>query len=193
MKKFAIISLFLFFCSNVYAQEIRSTFVSESAAGMINTSRGVVLKKEIFWDKPFSNTLLTSGITISPALITVLSSEEKIPYVIIGSTFSSGINTSEYSSYIDLEDLPNCIGALEYIIDSELKTKPSHYVECLYKSRDGLAIGAVYGDGLFGKRWMTYVKHEKYISDTTTWLSIDRFREILDALKAAMDTLIEKM
>ena len=187
MKRIAITTLFIVFCSSVLAQNIQSNFVTESAAGKFEETKGAILKKEKFEGKSFQG--FTSTISITPAMITNLRNGEKEAYVIVGST----IDKASYSSFIDYDELPACIEALDYIINSEVNNKPDNYVDVFIKTRDALEIGAVYGLTLTGTKWQTAIAHRKYVSNATATVSVKNLQEIMEALKAAKVLLEEKL
>ena len=187
MKKLFIVSLFAMFCVAAMAQNIQSNFVTESAAGKFEETKGAILKKEKFGTKSFSG--FVSTISISPAMITNLRTGEKEPYVIVVST----IDKSRYQSVIDYDELPACIEALDYIINSEVNNKPENYVDVFIKTRDALEIGALYDMTLTGTKWQTAITHRKYVSNPTATVSVKNLQEILEELKSAKALLEEKM
>ena len=187
MKKTIIIALSSIFCASAFAQNIQSNFVTESTAGKFEETKGAVLKKEKFEGKSFQG--FVSTITITPAMITNLRNGEREVYVIVGST----IDKSSYSSIIDFDELPACIEALDYIINSEVNNKPNNYVDVFIKTRDALEIGAVYGLSLTGTKWQTAITHRKYVSNPTATVSVKNLQEILDALKSAQSLLQDKL
>lgn len=188
MKKITLILLFCFIALCANAQDIYDDFVSESNAVKLQETKGSLLKKEIFKTKTFSG--LFQGFSISSAMITDLRSGSKEAYVII----RSSADKASYSSIIDYDELPACIEALDYIINSEISSKPANYVDVFIKTRDALEIGALYDEALgTGMRWQTAITHRKYITNPTIVVPVKRLQELLDELVSAKVLLDEKL
>lgn len=188
MKRLVIFLSLMMLCSGVFAQSVSSGFVSESSAVKFEETKGSIIKKERFTTKNFSD--LIYSVSISSAMITNLRTGEKVPYVIVGTI----VDKVSYQSVIDFDELPACIEALDYIINSEVSNKPSNSVDVFFKTRDALEIGAIYNDiAIAGKKWQTAITHRKYVSNPTAIVSVKNLQEIMDELESAKALLEEKM
>lgn len=190
MKKITLILLFCFIALCANAQDIYDDFVSESNAVRLQETKGNLLKKEVYKTKTFSG--FFQGFSISSAMITDLRSGDKEAYVII----RSSADKASYSSIIDYDELPACIEALDYIINTEISSKPANYVDVFIKTRDALEIGALYDEALgmgTGMRWQTAITHRKYITNPTIVVPVKRLQEIMDELVSAKVLLDEKL
>ena len=183
MKKFLITSLFLLLSVFAGAQNVKTDFVSESKAAKFEESKGAIIKKE-FFEMPEGKGWLNIG-HIVPAIITDVrtGSIEAFVRVEIGGA----------SSILDYDEIPACLEALNYIISEETSTKPpkSEFIEVIFRSRDGLEIGAF--SETFKKYWKTVIVHTKYVSEPSTTTSIKNLQDIVTTLEIAQNFLADKI
>lgn len=183
MKKILITSLSLLLSVFAVAQSVKTEFVSESKAAIFEESKGAIIKKEYF-EMPDGKGWMNIG-HITPAIITDVRTGNIVAYV----RFEIG----GVSSILDYDEIPACLEALNYIISEETSTKPpkSEYIEVIFRSRDGLEIGAF--SETYKKNWKTVIVHTKYVSDPSTTTSIRNLQDIVNTLELAQKFLADKI
>lgn len=177
MKRIALVSLFILVSLFASAQELDKSFISESKAVKFEETKGELLKKELYRTTTILG--LSCELRISPAMVTDLRSGAKEAYIIISSKTKDDL----FVSVIDYEEIPACIEAFDYIINSEINSKPRNYTQVFIRTRDYLEIGAVYDvDAL---RWQTAISYRKYIEPPTFTLTVKRVQDIKEVFESA--------
>ena len=187
MNRFVVCVISFILCITVNAQDlvINPDFVSESHTVLFEETEGLLMKKEHF--KMKSGAGFINNVHIIPAMITDIRSGEKASYIILES-----IKDHCYS-IIDFDEIPACIEALNYIIESETSNKAptSEYVEIFFKTRDGLIIGA--SSETYSKKWRAFTSHTKYVDPPRYEHTIGNLQKIVSILQESQSLLEEKL
>lgn len=196
MKKALVIFLILILSQSLFSQELVPNFQTASNAGKFIETQGSILKIEYFNDETkynynfvISGLLLGAETFIFPGMITDVRSGVKTPFVKVTSTYKD----ARYESFIDFDEIPACIEALEYILKSETTNSPGNYTHIFFKTRDELEIGAI--NRFFGSdgTWKTSIAHMKYVKPSYFEISIKKLPKIVEALKESLALLEENM
>lgn len=193
MKKAFIIYLTLILSQSLFAQELVQNFQTASNAGKFIETQGSILKVEYYKDTDdaytFSGSPSGAALFIFPGMITDVRSGEKTPFIKVRSTFDN----IKYESFIDFEEIPACIEALEYIINTETINTPTNYSHVFFITKDGLEIGAIGQHYGLQRSWKTSIAHTKYVRPPYFENSIKKLPQIVEALKESMALLEEKL
>ena len=139
MKNLKKISLFLLLIPVLsYSQE--SAIKSQSKAIEFSSRAGSFLQTD-----EYELTKVGSAgnkIEFSVYIFNDLKSGEKQGALFL--TTSSWTIDSRRVGFIDFDEIDACIQCLEYIKSDVINNTPDHYSEALYKSRDGVIVGAYY-------------------------------------------------
>ena len=193
MNKVIVLLLTLFISQSLFSQELQQDYKTASNAGKFIETQGSILKVESYTDYVISSGLISGTVEIIPGMITNIRNGEKTSYIIVNSYYQDS-HSVIYTSYIDFDEIPACIEALEYIINTETTSIPSNYTRVFFKTRDQLEIGAqIYVTGYNERSWKTSITHMKYVRKPSFEISIKKLPKIVEALKESMALLEEKL
>lgn len=193
MNKVIVLLLTLFISQSLFSQELQQDYKTASNAGKFIETQGSILKVESYTDYVISSGLISGTVEIIPGMITNIRNGEKTSYIIVNSYYQDSQSVI-YTSYIDFDEIPACIEALEYIINTETTSIPSNYTRVFFKTRDQLEIGAkIYVTGYNERSWKTSITHMKYVRKPSFEISIKKLPKIVEALKESMALLEEKL
>ncbi|MBE6260706.1 MAG: hypothetical protein E7107_07765 [Prevotella sp.] len=150
---------------------------------------GSVLKKE-FYDLPEvgSSYNRTQNQVL---IITDLKSNEKRGCLRIITSYSSSTSgVNEYIGTLDPDELDAATVSMEKILNEIIPTTPETYTEVVYKTRDGIQIGAFWKEKK--KEWTIYIQTKSYSSRSMSTYKSEELATLIKNLKDAKQLIIEK-
>lgn len=187
MRKLILFLLALVCYKAAFSQDIIPGYVTESKAAQLEGSKGLFLKVEYFKKK----VVAINEVEMIPAMITNIRTGDKTPYVIV-KTKEEG-STTRYTSIIDYDEIPSCIEALEYIMTTEITSKPNNEVHVFIMTKDALRIGATSEIYAGSRKWKTKFTHGKYIGNPRTDILAKNIKKVIEQLSSAKEVLDENL
>lgn len=183
MKKIALLLMTLF-CLSISAQEKKQEDVSKSKTVELLQKDGVLLKKD------FYDIGKISGVTFQNIVITDISTNQKTGALRIETYYySSSLGTDTYIGTLDYDELAGCIKSLTYIKENIITSLPDNYVECEYKTKDGVSLGAFVRTSKKEKEWNIYIQTKKYTSRSQEFMKAEKIDEIISILNQSLENL----
>lgn len=182
MKK-VLFMLITLFCLSANAQEKKQEEASKSKAVELLKKDGVLLKKD------FYDIGKVAGVTFQNIVITDISAGTKTDALRIETSYYSSLGTDTYIGTLDYDELAGCIKSLTYIKDNIITTIPENYVECEYKTKDGVSLGAFLSSTKKEKTWKIYIQTKSYTNRSQNFMKSDNIIEIISLLNQSMDNL----
>lgn len=90
-------------------------------------------------------------------------------------------STSTKSAILDADEIDALVTSIKLMQSKVFNTSPENYTEVSFKSRGGFEAGCFWSKGA----WSTYLKLEKFDSDSYVWLKQENFGELLSLLETA--------
>lgn len=175
--------LITLFCLSANAQEKKQEEASKSKAVELLKKDGVLLKKD------FYDIGKVAGVTFQNIVITDISAGTKTGALRIETSYYSSLGTDTYIGTLDYDELAGCIKSLTYIKDNIITTIPENYVECEYKTKDGVSLGAFLSSTKKEKTWKIYIQTKSYTNRSQNFMKSDNIIEIISLLNQSMDNL----
>lgn len=182
MRKICFL-LIAIFCLSVNAQEKKQEDVSKSKTVELLQKDGVLLKKD------FYDIGKVGGASFQNIVITDVSTGQKTGALRIETSYYSSIGTDTYIGTLDYDELAGCIKSLTYIKDNIITTIPENYVECEYKTKDGVSLGAYLSTTKKEKTWKIYVQTKSYTNRSQTFMKAENISEIISLLNQSLESL----
>ena len=168
MKKMLLIVIALSTINLSYAQVKKSQDVSKSNLEDFSETSGSLIKKE-FTDVGKLRSVKIQLLKITNLATNISQSGLRIE--------SQGVIT--HVAFLDADEIDAFLKTIDYITDNVLDTDPSgNYTEYNFISRGGFSAGAFN----YSKKWVFYMKPEKFSSDS----QIDFSKEDLIKIKEAV-------
>lgn len=182
MKK-VLFMLVVLFCLSANAQEKKEEESSKSKTVELLKKDGVLLKKD------FYDIGKVAGVTFQNIVITDISTGQKTGALRIETSYYSSIGTDTYIGTLDYDELAGCIKSLSYIKDNIITTMPENYVECEYKTKDGVSLGAYLSSTKKEKIWKIYIRTKSYTNRSQEFMKSENIIEIISLLNQSMENL----
>lgn len=182
MKKIFFL-LIVMFCLSANAQDKKQEDISKSKTVELLQKDGVLLKKD------FYDIGKTTGVTFQNIVITDISTGEKTGALRIETSYFSSIGTDTYIGTLDYDELAGCIKSLKYIKDNIITTLPDNYIECEYKTKDGVSLGAFLQTTKKGKEWKIYIQTKSYTNRSQEFMKAEKIDEIISFLEQSLENL----
>lgn len=183
MKKFILLIVLVITCSSLAAQE--ETNSSKSKTVELLEKEGVLLQKDFF------NIGRVGGVSFQTIIITNISSGEKTGALRVITEYSSS-----YIGTLDSDELSGCISSMEYIKTNILTSTYDNYMECEYKTRDGVKFGVYSKENPVARKeriWTFYLRTKNYTDRSFVSMKIDKLDDIIECLKKAQSNLSEHL
>lgn len=184
MKKYLILIALTITCSVLSAQEKENN--SKSKTVELLEKEGVLLQKDFF------DIGRVGGVSFQTIIITNLSSGEKTGALRVITESSS----SSYIGTLDFDELLGCISSMEYIKTNILVNTYENYMECEYKTRDGVKFGVYSKENPVARKeriWIFYLRTKHYTDRSFVSMKIDKLDDIIECLKKAQSNLSEHL
>ncbi|MBI9052457.1 MAG: hypothetical protein JEY96_01485 [Bacteroidales bacterium] len=182
MKKLIfIIPLALMSCYGI-CQELEQKSESRSKTEEFYSKEGSLFEKEFI---PVG--IVGPSFSIRVMKITDLITEETQSGIRLQYLHKGKYSNSTKSATIDSDELDGFIKSIKILKEKVFISMPSNYKEVTFISRSGFQAGCFWSS--VKKEWKTYVKLEKYDSDSYVWLKISDFDELLLYLEKAKTML----
>lgn len=184
MKKFILLLALVMTCSVLPAQD--ETNNSKSKTVELLEKDGVLLQKDFF------DIGRVGGVSFQTIVITNLSSGEKTGALRVITEYSS----SSYIGTLDFDELSGCISSMEYIKANILVNTYNNYMECEYKTRDGVEFGVYSKENPVARKeriWTFYLRTRNYTDRSFVSMKIDKLDDIIECLKKAQSNLSEHL
>jgi hypothetical protein len=169
--------LLVSFLGTATAQEAKDKDLSN--AERFSLKAGTLMTKE------FIDIGKVKGAKVQVVYYTDLISKEVSKAVRFEYLYSSGYTSDTKIAVLDEDEMDGLIKSINLILDSVYKDTPLNYKEVSFKSRDGFEAGC------FWKKtsWSSYIKLEKYDSDSYVFMNSDDFISLLTVLIQAKSKL----
>lgn len=178
MKKILLSAALILSVLTINAQETLENTNSTSKAIEFSKKDGIFLKKE----QEEIGTIDKINFT-NIYLENVLTKEKTLALKLQSSMYTSA-GMMEYSGTLDSDELDACIQSLTYIKESCIGTVPELYTEMIYRTRDGVKIGAYYDVTNKKNQWTIFIQ-----TSTMTYRSLNTIKE--ENLQKVIDLFIE--
>lgn len=182
MKKVVFILITLF-CLSANAQEKKQEEASKSKTVELLSKDGVLLKKD------FYDIGKVAGVTFQNIVITDISTGTKTGALRIETSYYSSLGTDTYIGTLDYDELAGCIKSMTYIKDNVITTTPANYVECEYKTKDGVSLGAYLSTTKKESVWKIYIQTKQYTSRSQHFMKSENISEIISLLNQSLENL----
>lgn len=179
--------LVLFYSSFATAQNTEKE-QSKSKTVEFSKKSGAFLKKEFqelgsFSEIKFTNVYFTD----------VLTNEKASALKIETSHYSSGLGLSEYTGSLDPDELDACLKCLIHIKNNCIGTIPELYTEMIYRTRDGLSIGAFYSVTDNKKnQWVVFIQPESYTYKSLQSIKEGDLDKIINVIENSKEILLSR-
>lgn len=179
--------LLLFTSSHLIAQTIEKE-QSKSKTVEFSKKSGAFLKKEFQELGSFSNIKFTNIYFTD-----ILTNEKASALKVETSYYSSSLGSTEYSGTLDPDELDACLKCLNHIKTNCIGTTPELYTEMIYKTRDGLSIGAYYSiEDNKKQQWVVFIQPESYTYKSLKAIKEEDLGKIISVIEQSKQTLLLK-
>lgn len=141
-----------------------------------------------FFVKEFYDLPKVSSVECQVLIITNVVSGKKIGCLRLTTKYNSQYSSDDYIGTLDSDEIEDCIKSLTYIKDTLLPSTPTVYTEAVYKTKDGVKLGAYYDEG----KWKAYVYTKGYTSRSACFLKSDNIETFINVMNSAQQLIAEK-
>lgn len=173
-----------------YAQDKQN---EENEDGSKSKTVELLQKDGILLKKDFYNIGKVGEVDFENIVLTDVSTGNKTGALRIKTYYYSSVGLDTYIGTLDYEELAGCIKALEYIKNSIITSMPENYVECEYRTKDGVCLGSYLKANKKNKEWRIYIQTKRYTNRSQEFLGIDKIDEIISLLNKSLENLNENM
>lgn len=184
MKKILLLMMTALMCLTIKAQDTIPNTKSKTVE--LLGKEGVLLKKD------YHDIGKVGNVSFQTIIITDISTEEK--------TGALRIITSDasltYIGTLDSDEMEGCISSLEYIKNNIISNAYDNYMECEYKTRDGVSFGVYCRNSNINKNdkvWGLYIQTKSYTNRSFASMKVNRIADIIEYLKKAHSNLQENL
>lgn len=78
---------------------------------------------------------------------------------------------------------------MTYIKENIFNTTPDNYVECEYRTKDGVTLGAYLKTSKKEKEWSIFIQTKSYTSRSQEFLKAEKIDEIISLLNKSAENL----
>ena len=124
-------------------------------------------------------------VKIQIVILNNLINQESISGIRFSKTHKSSYSSDEKVAFLDPDEIDGLIKSINILKYKIFNSNPNNYSEVSFKSRGGVDAGCYYSKG----KWETYLKLEKYDSDSYAFLNQNDFSTLLSILVKAQSKL----
>lgn len=176
-------------CLAAFGQGADTSFVSGSRTAALNSRRGAAIRMDCLTSESLSS--MSEYLTVEACVVTDLGLGDTERAV----RFSSGKSGAypEFASVVDEDEIPALLETLDYIIKEVAITPDRPYVHIVFRSRDGLRVGAYWKRAdqrrNYGN-WGVAVAHTRYAGNpSVTFADTKRLSQIREAVAKASEAI----
>jgi hypothetical protein len=174
--KSKIVILFLLVASITHGQTIEKL---KSNAEIFSTKSGTLIKKE------FVDIGKVKDAKVSVIHYTDMIDDKKVSSVNFKYEHTSKYSKSTKSASLDADEIEGLIKSIKLIQEKIFSTTPDKYTEVSFFSRSGFSAGCYWSSD----KWKTYIRLEKFDSDSYVFLQKEDFKNLLELLEKAKTKL----
>ena len=187
MKKLLTSISILMLCSiTAFSQEKKDLEQKSGSKTLEFLSKdGAFLKKEFYdLDK-------VSRIECQVLIISDVVKGQSLGCLKLTTTYYSSYTSSpdEYTGTLDYDELDACIKSFDYLQTVLLPTSPTVYTEAIYRTRDGVSIGAYYSSK---SKWVFFIQTKSYSANSMSSISSQDISILIENFKKAKALIAEK-
>ena len=180
MKKLTLILAFIGMTTMIFSQQVAKAKEQEvSNAEKFSERAGSLVQKE------FIEIGTLKKCDIQVAMFTDLISGQKSSAVRFEYDYKSSYSSDTKVAMLDQDEIDGLMKSIKIIQDKILPTSATNYTEVNFRSRSGFAAGC------FSKKntWTTYMKLEKFDSNSYVFMDKDDLTQLLSLLQQAKTKL----
>lgn len=95
----------------------------------------------------------------------------------------TSIGEREFSGSLNYDELDGCIQSMQYIKNNIINTTPETYTEYIYRTVDGVKIGAYWSKGKNESKWVVFIQSKTVSDDSMRTISVSDIDIVVDLLK----------
>lgn len=180
MKKSILLLIIFSISTTIFAQTQQQIKEQEqSNAEKFSAKAGTLMQKEYLKIGKIKSAEI-SVVYYTDLINNAKTNAVKIEYEHVGK-YSSDTKTA----VLDADEIDGFIKSIKLIQEKIFPTVPTNYIEVSYRSRGGFQAGCFWSK----EKWDTFLKLEKFDSDSYVWLNKDDFPALLNLLEQAKTKL----